>query len=264
VSRRALYAANWKMHLRRPDADAFAGRLLEALPALPAVDVVLFPPFTLLPVVAELLEGSPIAWGGQDLHPEDRGAHTGDVSAEHLLDWGAGWVLCGHSERRAEHRETDALVAAKVAQARRRGLVPVLCVGETEAERESGRTEAVLERQLTASAPGDGAWQGHARGTGGAGDDLGWALAYEPVWAIGTGKTATPALAQEAHAFLRSVVGERLGGERAGALRILYGGSVKPDNAAALLAQSDVDGFLVGGASLDPESFLDIIRRSRG
>ncbi|HVR28537.1 MAG TPA: triose-phosphate isomerase [Thermoanaerobaculia bacterium] len=244
--RRPIFAANWKMNLRRGEAEAYAGRLHEALPALPAAEVVLFPPFPLLAVMAELLAGTPYAWGGQDLHPEDTGPHTGDVSALHLLDWQASWVLCGHSERRAEHGETDELVAAKVAQALRRGLQPLLCVGETEAERESGATEVVLERQLSAAAP-----------TGGGA----WTLAYEPVWAIGTGRTATPDLAQEAHAFLRAVTAKRLGREQAEALRVLYGGSVKPENSASLIAQPDIDGFLIGGASLDPDSFLDIIRR---
>ena len=244
--RRPIFAANWKMNLRRDDAEVYAGRLHEALPALPAADVVLFPPGPLLPVLSELLAGTPYAWGGQDLHPEDAGAHTGDVSALHLLDWDSTWVLCGHSERRAEHGETDELVAAKVAQALRRGLQPLLCVGETEAERESGATEAVLERQLTAAAPAGAA---------------AWTLAYEPVWAIGTGRTATPELAQEAHAFLREVAAARLGRAEADGLRILYGGSVKPENSAPLLARTDIDGFLVGGASLDPDSFLDIIRR---
>ena len=247
TTRRPLYAANWKMNLRRGEADAYAGRLVEALPLLPAADIVLFPPFPLIPVVADLLAGSPIGWGGQDLHAEDKGAHTGDVSALHLLDWGSSWVLCGHSERRAEHGDTDALVAAKVAQAQRRGLQPILCVGETGEERESGRTEEVLARQLAAAAPA---------ATGGA-----WALAYEPVWAIGTGRTSTPELAQEAHAFLRRRAAERLGEAAASGLRILYGGSVKPDNAADLFRQPDIDGFLIGGASLDPGSFLDIIRR---
>jgi triosephosphate isomerase len=247
LSRRPLFAANWKMNLRRGAADAYAGRLREELVSLPAADVVLFPPFPLIPVVAELLAGTPYAWGGQDLHPEDAGAHTGDVSADHLRDWAATWVLCGHSERRLEHAETDAMVAAKVAQARRHDLAPMLCVGETEAERERGATEAVLERQLDAAVPRDGGP---------------WALAYEPVWAIGTGRTATPELAQEAHAFLRSAVADRLGGDAAAGLRILYGGSVKPESSAALSAQPDLDGFLVGGASLDPASFLDIIRRS--
>ncbi len=243
------------MNLRRADAEAYADRLRRDLPRLrrdlpdpPLGEVVLFPPFTLLPVVAPRLDGSSIAWGGQDLHPEDAGAHTGDVSALHLTDWGASWVLCGHSERRAEHGENDALVAAKVAQAQRRGLVPLLCVGETAAEREADRTETVLRAQLGAALPPAG---------GGP-----WALAYEPVWAIGTGRTATPDLAQEAHALLRAVVAERLGAGAAAALRILYGGSVKPDNAAELFARPDVDGFLIGGASLDPGSFLDIIRRS--
>jgi triosephosphate isomerase len=198
-------------------------------------------------VVADLLLGSPIGWGGQDLHPEDSGAHTGDVSALHLLDWAATWVLCGHSERRAEHGETDALIAAKVAQALRHGLRPLLCVGETGEERQRGRTEEVLARQLRAAVPPEGGPP--------------WALAYEPVWAIGTGATATPELAQEAHAFLRATAADRLGDQAAGGLRILYGGSVKPDNSAALFAQPDIDGFLVGGASLDPDSFLDIIRR---
>jgi len=248
VSRRSLFAANWKMNLRRGDAEAYADRLRRDLAATPSTaEVVVFPPFPLLPTVAERLAGSSVAWGGQDLHPEDAGAHTGDVSAFQLLDWGSTWVLCGHSERRADHGETDALVAAKVAQAVRRGLVPLLCVGETLAQRESGRTEEVLAAQLAAALPGD--------------DQSPWALAYEPIWAIGTGRTATPELAQEAHAMLRATVAERLGRGASAALRILYGGSVKPENAAGLYAQPDIDGFLVGGASLDPGSFLDIIRR---
>jgi triosephosphate isomerase (TIM) len=261
--RRPVFAANWKMNLRRGQADAYASRLREAMALLPPADVVVFPPFPLLPVVADLLAGSPVAWGGQDLHPEDAGAHTGDVSAVHLLDWGSTWVLCGHSERRAEHGETDALIAAKVAQAQRQGLQPLLCVGETGEEREGGRTEEVLARQLSAAAPpaGEGG-QGRSPGRGaGPAKSLPWALAYEPVWAIGTGRTATPELAQEAHAFLRRTAADRLGAGTAAGLRILYGGSVKPDNSAALFGQPDIDGFLVGGASLDPDSFLDIIRR---
>ena len=247
TSRRPLFAANWKMNLRRADAEAYADRLRRE-PAAPSGEVVLFPPFTLLPVLAERLRGSAVAWGGQDLHPEDAGAHTGDVSALQLADWGSTWVLCGHSERRADHGETDAEVAAKVAQAQRRGLTPLLCVGETAEQREAGQTEEVLRTQLGAALP-------HA----GSGP---WALAYEPVWAIGTGRTATPDLAQEAHALLRAMVAERLGDGVAAALRIVYGGSVKPDNAADLFTRPDLDGFLVGGASLDPGSFLDIIRRS--
>ena len=249
AARRPVFAANWKMNLRRADAEAYADRLRNELPDPPPGDVVLFPPATLLPVVAKGLSGSSVRWGGQDHHPEDGGAHTGDLAAAHLADWGASWVLCGHSERRSEHGENDALVAAKVAQALRRGIQPMLCVGETEAEREAGRTEAVLRRQLEAAMPPGGGP---------------WALAYEPVWAIGTGKTATPSLAQEAHALLRAAVAARLGAAAAEGLRILYGGSVKPENAADLFVQPDLDGFLIGGASLDPGSFLDIMRRCAG
>jgi triosephosphate isomerase (TIM) len=245
--RRPIFAANWKMNLLHADAERYAERLRGELDHGADADVVLFPPFTLLPVIAERLAGGPVAWGGQDLHPEDGGAHTGDVAAAHLLDWDATWALCGHSERRADHGESDALIAAKVAQAQRHGLVPLLCVGETAAEREEDRTAAVLRRQLEAAMP---------LPTGGP-----WALAYEPVWAIGTGRTATPDLAQAAHALLRAIVAERLGADAAAGLRILYGGSVKPENSAELHARPDIDGFLVGGASLDPGSFLDIIRR---
>jgi triosephosphate isomerase len=248
TQRRPLFAANWKMNLRRADAEAYADRLRRDLPATQPGDVVLFPPFTLLPVMTERLAGSTIAWGAQDLHPNDSGAHTGDISALHLADWGASWVLCGHSERRADHGETDAQVAAKVAQAQRHGLIPLLCVGETGDQREAGLTGQVLRTQLQAALPPAGSGP--------------WALAYEPVWAIGTGRTATPDLAQEAHALLRAMVAEQLGPGAAEGLRILYGGSVKPDNAADLFARPDLDGFLVGGASLDPGSFLDIIRRS--
>ena len=245
--RRPIFAANWKMNLRRADAERYAERLRSELDSRLDAEVVLFPPFTLLPVIAERLAGATVAWGGQDLHHADSGAHTGDVSAAHLLDWNATWALCGHSERRAEHGESDGLIAAKVAQAQRSGLQPLLCVGETAAEREEDRTAVVLRRQLEAAMPPP---------TGGP-----WALAYEPVWAIGTGRTATPDLAQAAHALLRVIVAERSGAEAAAGLRILYGGSVKPDNSADLFARPDIDGFLVGGASLDPGSFLDIIRR---
>jgi triosephosphate isomerase len=254
------------MNLQRADASAYAERLRRELPDPPPGDVILFPPATLLPVVAQGLGGSTLRWGGQDLHPEDGGAHTGDLSAGHLADWGSTWVLCGHSERRAGHGESDVLVAAKVAQALRRGLQPLLCVGETEAEREAGRTEAVLRRQLDAAMPpGGGPWATTLPAPPEPpGNVIAWALAYEPVWAIGTGKTATPSLAQEAHALLRAAVAARVGAGAAGGLRILYGGSVKPENAADLFAQPDIDGFLIGGASLDPGSFLDIIRRCAG
>jgi triosephosphate isomerase len=241
--RRPLVAANWKMNLLAADAERFCRRLVPAL-AGRAAEVVVFPSFPLLPAVAAGLAGSPAAWGGQDLHPADAGAHTGDVSGAQLADAGCTWVLCGHSERRHDHGEGDALVAAKVAAAARHGLAPIACVGETRDERRAGATWEVLRRQVAAvvgALPPDGV------------------LAYEPVWAIGTGDVATPSTAQEAHAFLRRELAAALGEGRAAAARILYGGSVKPANAAELAAGADVDGFLVGGASLDPESFSGII-----
>ncbi len=241
--RRPLVAANWKMNLLRADAERFCRDLVPRL-AGRAAEVAIFPSFPLLPAVAAGLAGSAAAWGGQDLHPEDSGAHTGDVSGAQLADAGCTWALCGHSERRHGHGEGDELVAAKVRAAARAGLVPMVCVGETAAERRAGATEEVLRRQLAAVA---GVLPER------------FALAYEPVWAIGTGDTATPEIAQRAHAFLRRELAARLGGERAAAARILYGGSVKPGNAAELAAGADVDGFLVGGASLDAGSFSDII-----
>jgi triosephosphate isomerase len=243
--RRPLVAANWKMNLLRREARAYSTELLAGLDG-EEVAVALFPSFPLIPDVAEVLEGSPVAVGGQDLHPQAKGAHTGDVSALQLIDAGCTWVLCGHSERRRDHGEGDATVAGKVDAAMRHGLSPVLCLGETREERNAGQTFAVLERQLTAALPADPG-------------EL--ALAYEPVWAIGTGETATPETAQEAHAFLRRRLAEILGPEQAGWVRILYGGSATPDNAADLAAQKDVDGFLVGGASLDPKRFLTMIHQ---
>lgn len=248
---RRIVAANWKMHLLRADAAGFCRALLAGLPAA-GPRVVVFPSFPLIPAVAEALAGSPVGVGGQDLHPEDKGAHTGDVSGAQLADAGCTWALCGHSERRRDHGEGDELVGAKAAAALRHGLTPMICVGETRDERRAGRTFEVLERQLRAAlAP--------LASSAAAGS---FALAYEPVWAIGTGETATPETAQEAHRFLRGLLGEIRGGAEAAGLSILYGGSVTPDNAAALGARPDIDGFLVGGASLDPEKFLSIIRGS--
>jgi triosephosphate isomerase len=244
VSRQLVVAANWKMHLLQADAAVWCRVLRSDLPPDLKSRVAVFPSFPLLPVVARELAGSPLAVGGQDLHPEDKGAHTGDVSGAQLADAGCTWALCGHSERRRDHGETDALVARKAAAALRHGLAPLVCVGETREERHAGSTFAVLERQLRAALT-----------------DLngGFAVAYEPVWAIGTGETATPETAQEAHRFLRGILGQTPGGA---GVSILYGGSVTPENAAALRAQPDVDGFLVGGASLDPQKFLGIIRAS--
>lgn len=244
-SRRPLVAGNWKMHLVRYEADALCRRLRDGLGAGPAavaaVDVAVFPSFPLLSTVVDALAASGIGVGGQDLHPEPKGAFTGDVAGAQLKDVGASFVLCGHSERRQLHGESDELVARKAAAAARAGLVPVVCVGETRDERHAGETWEVLLRQLAPLAL-----------------EPGLLLAYEPVWAVGTGETATPAQAQEAHAFLRQRLGERFGAAGAG-VRILYGGSVTPDNAGGLAAEPDVDGALVGGASLDSGRFLAII-----
>jgi triosephosphate isomerase len=250
VSRQHLIAANWKMNLLQADAAVWCRMLRSDLGGLPAgsasrtLRVLVFPSFPLLPVVARELAGSTVAVGGQDLHPEDKGAHTGDVSGAQLADTGCSWALCGHSERRRDHGETDELVARKAAAALRHGLAPLVCVGETREERQAGSAFAVLERQLRAALTTLTA---------------GFAVAYEPVWAIGTGETATPETAQEAHRFLRGILGQASGGT---GVSILYGGSVTPENAAALRAQPDIDGFLVGGASLDPQKFLGIIRAS--
>ncbi|HEX5759944.1 MAG TPA: triose-phosphate isomerase [Thermoanaerobaculia bacterium] len=237
--RRPLVAANWKMHLLAAEARAWCRRV-RAESGGARAGAAVFPSFPLLPVVASELAGGAVETGGQDLHPEDKGAFTGDVSAAQLADAGCVWALCGHSERRHGHGEGDELVARKAAAAVRHGLRPLLCVGETRDERRGAATEEVLARQLRAALP-------HLPAD--------WALAYEPVWAIGTGDTATPETAQAAHAYLRGL----LAGE-ARRTPILYGGSVTPENAAALAAQPDVDGFLVGGASLDPGQFLAIIR----
>jgi triosephosphate isomerase len=244
TKRRPLVGGNWKMHLTRGDAESYCRAFIAEVAGARA-EVALFPSFPLLPAVAAALAGSAVAVGGQDLHPAEKGAHTGDVSGPQLVDAGCSWVLCGHSERRADHAESDELVGEKARASIAAGLTPLVCVGEREGERERGETFAVLTRQLTAAL---------------AHRPQRFALAYEPVWAIGTGKTATPGIAQQAHRRLREVLADLVGDEAASAKRILYGGSVKPANAAELYAQPDIDGFLVGGASLDPSEFSAIIQ----
>lgn len=242
--RRPLVGGNWKMNLLRSEAESFTRQLRDGFGDAEA-EVVIFPSYPLIPTVAEGLDGSPVAWGGQDLHIAEKGAHTGDISGGQLADFGCTWVLVGHSERRQDHGETDELVREKAKAALAHDLKPMICIGETLDERRAGRTFEVLERQVNkalADRPEPSA------------------LAYEPIWAIGTGETATPEIAQEAHRFLRELLADLLGEEAAAARRILYGGSANPGNAANLYAQPDVDGFLVGGASLDPGKFLDIIR----
>lgn len=242
--RAPLVAGNWKMNLVRWEADALCRKLLQALP-LP-VEVALFPSFPLLTGVVEVLAGSGIGVGGQDLHVEPKGAYTGDVSGVQLADVGCTWALCGHSERRQHHGEDSALAVAKARAAARAGLKPLLCVGESGEERRRGETMAVLERQvapLAALSPAE---------------LPGLVLAYEPVWAIGTGLTATPEIAEEAHAHLRRLIAGHWG-DAGAAVRVLYGGSVTPENSAGLAAMPNVDGGLVGGASFDAGKFLGII-----
>lgn len=216
------------------------------------VDVVLVPPFPFLGQLAKKLEESPIALGAQNCHEAPSGAYTGEVSVLALLSVGCRYVVLGHSERRHVFGETDERIASKVHLALSNGLVPILCIGETLAEREAGQTISRVRQQLV-----DGLAKVPRA------DVTRVVLAYEPVWAIGTGRTASPEQAQEVHAALRAILAERYGSDTAQALRIQYGGSVKPDNIASLMALEDVDGALVGGASLEPESFASIVRYYR-
>ncbi len=244
-TRRPLVAGNWKMNGLKAAMPEFAAIKAGAAARAGRLDTMICPPATLVAALAEAARGSALAIGGQDCHAEAAGAFTGDISAEMLADAGAVAVIVGHSERRTLHRETDADVRAKAQAARRAGLVAVVCIGETADERKSGKTLDVLGRQIDGSLP-----------EGATGSDL--VVAYEPVWAIGTGLTPTTADVAEAHAFIRDRIAARHGGDVAQAVRLLYGGSVKPSNAAELLGVAHVDGALVGGASLKATDFLGI------
>ncbi len=241
--RRKLAAGNWKMNGGRAEMAELA-TLIAANPA-PTVDLLLCPPATLLAQMNWGKKDHPLALGGQDCHPDAKGAHTGDISAAMLADAGATHVILGHSERRADHAETDALVRAKVLAAHAAGLIAVICIGETLAQRESGATLAVVGTQLAGSTP-DSATAANT------------VIAYEPVWAIGTGLVPTLAQIAEVHASIRAALLARFGA-RGDAVRILYGGSVKPSNAAGIFGVPDVDGALVGGASLTSADFSPII-----
>jgi triosephosphate isomerase len=246
--RQMLVMANWKLHGSHAFNRELIGGLrreLDASSGQRAPECVVCPPFPYLTQVSELLDGSMVELGAQDCSHSSKGAYTGEVAPEMLADCGCRWVIVGHSERRQYHQESDALISAKLLAVLRAGLKPVLCVGETQEQREAGEAETVVERQL--------------RGALADLRDIGAVVvAYEPVWAIGTGLTATPQLAQEMHAQVRSTLGE-IDADRAGGIRILYGGSVKADNAAELFAEADIDGALVGGASLDAASFAAIV-----
>ncbi len=239
---RHLIAGNWKMHTTGIEARALAQGVAAGAEGLEC-DLLVCPPFVHVAAVANTLAGTAVAVGGQDCHAATHGAHTGDVSAEMLRDVGASAVILGHSERRQNHHETDAQVHAKTQAAMAASLTPIVCVGETEAEREAGRAEAVVGEQLAGSLP----------------DGFAGVIAYEPVWAIGTGKTATEADVAAMHGFIRQRLVARFGAAGA-TIRILYGGSVRPANAAGLMAVPDVHGALVGGASLKAEDFLAIAR----
>ena len=245
--RRPIVAGNWKMHGTRTENARLIEEIISGYPAEPAAECIVCPPYVYLQEVGRLLRESAILIGAQDVCADAQGAFTGEVSATMLKDVGCQYVIVGHSERRLLYRESDQLVARKFAAAHARALVPIFCVGEQLADRETGRTRDVVARQLDAVLElcGAQALQGAV-------------IAYEPVWAIGTGRNATPEQAQEVHAFIRARIAAR-DATIASATRILYGGSVKASNAAELFAMPDVDGGLIGGASLKSDEFLAIL-----
>ncbi|MES9968477.1 MAG: triose-phosphate isomerase [Candidatus Thiodiazotropha sp.] len=244
--RRPLVAGNWKMNGSLESVRSLLDGIKQGVAEVKGAEVAVCPPAIYIPEVQKLLSGSDIAWGGQDLSTESSGAFTGEVAASMFNDFGCKYVIVGHSERRTYHAESDQLVAKKFAVARAAGLIPILCIGETLEEREAGTTNDVVARQLDAVIELEGV-EALAESV----------IAYEPVWAIGTGKTATPDQAQEVHAFIRARIAEK-SGDVAAAVRILYGGSMKPGNAAELIGKPDIDGGLIGGASLQAEDFLGI------
>jgi triosephosphate isomerase len=246
-----LIAGNWKMNTRHASASALAKSVVNAVGEEPAVDVALCPPSVYLSNVADAVAGTPVGLGAQNLYAADDGAFTGEVNAGMLTDVGCRYVILGHSERRALMGETDEQVNQKLNAAMAGNLIPIVCVGETLEDREAGRTEQVVETQIRGSLKGL--------------DDVraaGIAVAYEPVWAIGTGRTATPEQAEEVHAFIRQLLGQLFSEDAAAQIRIQYGGSVKPGNAKELLGQPNIDGALVGGASLKVDDFVGIITPS--
>ncbi|OGW90880.1 MAG: triose-phosphate isomerase [Omnitrophica bacterium RIFCSPHIGHO2_02_FULL_63_14] len=250
-SRRPLIAGNWKLNKTVNEAAQLVTLIKRRSREFGICEVVVCPPYTALSEVAEALIGTEIGLGAQDLYWEDKGAFTGEVSGPLIRDAGATHVIIGHSERRQFFHETDDTVNKKTRAALKCGLTPIVCVGETLKEREADQTLRVLEKQLKDGLAGFSA-----------GEASRIVIAYEPVWAIGTGKVATPDQAEAAHAFIRSKLSAAFGAETAADIRILYGGSVKPDNIASLAAQADIDGALVGGASLDANDFLEIIVKS--
>ena len=254
-SRIPMIAGNWKMNLTLAEAAQLVKAVANGIKGLAGVEVLVAPPFTTLVRVKEAIGKAPILLAGQNMHWEAQGAFTGEVSASMLVDAGCTHVILGHSERRTLFGETDVIVDRKAASAVKKGLIPILCIGETLEEREKGLTFQIIERQLSVSLKSFRERKSLSSTT---------ILAYEPVWAIGTGRTATPEQAQEVHQFIRQWLKAQFGDPTAQAVRILYGGSVKPDNVRDLMSKPDIDGALVGGASLKPESFLPIVRFGDG
>ena len=247
MSRKVLIAGNWKMNGLLADGAALAKEVATEVKKLgkPECEFLVCPPFTLLTTVKKALRGSKVALGAQDCHTAEKGAHTGDISPVMLKDCGCSYVIVGHSERRANHHESNELICQKAEAAYKAGLKAVICIGETEAERDAGKTIDVCTKQIMGSVP-DSATA------------VNTVIAYEPVWAIGTGKTPTAADVEVVHAAIRKVVAKKLGKATANKMRLLYGGSVKPSNAAELLSLPDVDGGLIGGASLKASDFMGI------
>ena len=246
--RKPIIAGNWKMNMTATQARELASKLIPLVAAVKDRDIVLGPPFTALSAVADTIKGTNIGLAAQNLHWEEKGAFTGEISAEMLLDLGCRYVIIGHSERRQYFGETDESVNKKIKQALKKGLLPILCVGETLAEREAGKLKDIISRQVTGGLKDISAEDMKKVG-----------IAYEPVWAIGTGKTATPEQANEVHALIRQNVKALYSADIAEGLRIQYGGSVTPENVSTLMAMPDIDGALVGGASLKPESFAALV-----
>jgi triosephosphate isomerase len=244
--RKPFVAGNWKMYTDPASAGELAGKLKTALGNADWSDLAVFPPFTSLSVVIDALQGTKIAVGGQNIYWEKEGAYTGEISPVMLEHTGCKMVLIGHSERRTYFGEKDSTVLRKIKAALEAGLQPIVCMGETLEQRESGITESVVEKQIK-------------DGLGEIKDLSKVTLAYEPVWAIGTGRNATPQQAQDVHKFIRRLINDSWDGDTAGSIRILYGGSVKPDNSRSLWEMEDIDGFLVGGASLKADSFTTIV-----
>ena len=251
MARKMLIAGNWKMNGLLADGAALAKGVAEEVKKIgkPQCEFLVCPPFTLLTTVKKALRGSKVALGAQDCHIAEKGAHTGDISPVMLKDCGCQYVILGHSERRADHGESSELVNVKAQAAYGQGLKAIICVGETLAERDAGKALDVCTRQILDSVPESATWQNTV-------------IAYEPVWAIGTGKVPTTKDVEEVHAAIRKTLAKKLGKGNANRMRILYGGSVKPNNAKELLGLEDVDGALIGGASLKVEDFINIAKNS--